>query len=437
MNIRTFPALFALCFLFFISNSSAHVGSHDITLVYTGNLDGELEPCGCSEGGDKGGLKRRANMIDKLRKEDPKLYLISSGGLITSEVTQDKLKSKFILKGMEALDYDAIGVQWKDLSFGADLLINTKLPFIMTNNSSQQFFGKSIINHNHAKLTFLNWLDPNRNPQKNMGDAITNNDTESLAKKLKKAKSKKQLTILSTTLSLKLAQRKLPLDDVDILLIKAKYEEFGEAQKIGDMLVLQPGSRGMRMGKLNLTVSTNGELLKWKHEVIALPPEVGDAPRMDKWYNDYNAEVKADYEKNAAMRKKLESGDSPFAGEMVCKNCHSKEHKKWSSTRHSEAFYSLQDVNKSFDPACIKCHTVGFEVAGGFIDPGVTEKLMHVQCENCHGAAKSHAQSAGQKPTLNKDWGNEKICNQCHIQKHSPDFKFETYWPKISHGKNR
>ena len=434
MNIKI-SSLITFSFLFFVSNTFAHTGSHDITLVYTGNLDGELEPCGCSEGGDKGGLKRRANMIDKLRKEDPKLYLISSGGLITSEVTQDKLKSKFILKGMEALNYDAIGVQWKDLSFGADLLSKTKLPFIMSNNSNQQFFGKSIINHNHSKLTFFSWLDPNRNPQKNMGDSIINNDTESLAKKLKKAKSKNQLIILSTTLPLKLAQKKLPLDNVDILLIKAKYEEYGEALKVNNMLVLQPGSRGMRMGKLNLTVSTDGNLLKWKHEVIALPPEVGDAPRMNQWYDDYNAEVKADYEKNAAMRRKLESGNSPFAGEVVCKSCHSKEHEKWSTTRHAEAFYALQDVNKSFDPACIKCHTVGFETAGGFIDPGITENLIHVQCENCHGAAKAHAQSAGQKPTSNKDWKNEKICQQCHIQKHSPDFEFKTYWPKISHGK--
>ena len=421
--------------LFFMSSSFANADSRDITLIYTGNLDGELEPCGCSEGGDKGGLKRRANIIDNFRKEDPNLYLISSGGLLISEVAQDTLKSRYILKGMEALNYDAIGVQWKDLSFGADTLSKTKLPFIMSNNSNQVFFDKSIINRNHAKLTFFSWLDPNRNPQKNMGDSIVNNDTTALAKKLKKAKANNQITILSTTLRLKIAQRKLPLDDVDILIIKSKYEHYGEAQNIGKMLVLQPGSRGMRIGKLKLTVSTEGKLLKWKHEVIPLPPEVGDAPRMEEWYADYNADVKADYEKRVAIRKKLESGESPFASDTSCKNCHSKEHKKWSSTRHAEAFYTLQDVNKSFDPACIQCHTVGFDVAGGFIDPAITEKLLHVQCESCHGAAKAHADSAGQMPVSNKDWSNDKICGQCHIQKHSPDFKFETYWPKISHGK--
>jgi len=427
-------ALFFTLLLTFTA-SVAQTGNHDITLVYTGNLDGELEPCGCSEGGDKGGIKRRANMIDKLRKEDPQLYLISSGGLLISEVAQDKIKSKYILSGMEVLNYDAIGVQWKDLSYGIDILNNAELPFIMSNNISQDFFDKRIIDNKHAKFTFFSWLDPNRNPQKDMGNKIVNDDVNALANNLKKAKSKKQTTILSTTLPLKLAQRKLPLNNVDILLIKAKYEEYGEPQQINKMLVLQPGSRGMRMGKLNLTVSNDGNLIKWTHKVIPLPEDIGDAPRMEQWYADYNEEVRVEYDKRVALRKKLETGESSFAGEAVCKNCHASEHKKWSQTRHSEAFYSLQDVNKSFDPSCIGCHTVGFETRGGFIDPSLTKNLMHVQCENCHGAAKAHAQSAGVQPVSNKDWDNAKICGQCHVQKHSPDFNFETYWPKISHGK--
>ncbi|MDH5259297.1 MAG: cytochrome c family protein, partial [Gammaproteobacteria bacterium] len=259
------------------------------------------------------------------------------------------------------------------------------------------------------------------------------NNTEKLATALKSAKSRKQLTILASTLSLKQAQKTLPLDDVDILIIKAKYERYSEPQQINNMLVLQPGSRGMRIGKLNLTVTKQGKFTTWKHEVIALPPETGDAPRMADWYAQYNAKVKEDYEKRVEVRKVLESGTSPFAGETACKNCHAKQHEIWFKTRHAEAFYALQDSNKAFDPDCIVCHTVGFEKTGGFIDPAITESLMHVQCENCHGAARKHAESDGKIPVTNKDWPNEKMCTQCHIQKHSPDFVLEKYWPKIAH----
>jgi len=416
-----------------LSNIYAHTGSHDITLVYTGNIDGELEPCGCSEGGNKGGIKRRVNAIDKMRQEDPNLYLISAGGLLVSELPQDRLKSEYILKGLEKVNYDAVGVQWRDLAFGDAFLNSTSLPFIMTNNTNGNFFSKSIINNNHAKLTFFSWLDPNRAPQKEMSSDIIDKKTDKLAAALKIAKSRKQLTILSSTLSLKQAEKQLPLDNVDILIVKAKYEHYSQPHRSGKILILQPGSRGMRIGKLNLTVSGSGSVEKWSHTIIALPPEAGDAPRMDKWYAEYNEKVKEDYEKRVAIKKALKSGVSPFAGEQACKSCHKKEHNIWFNTRHAEAFYALQDANKSFDPNCIICHSVGFEKKGGFIDPAITENLMHVQCENCHGASRKHVETAGKTPVGNSKWPKAKICAQCHIQKHSPDFKLLKYWPKIAH----
>ena len=56
-----------------------------------------------------------------------------------------------------------------------------------------------------------------------------------------------------------------------------------------------------------------------------------------------------------------------------------------------------------------------------------------IPCENCHGAGKEHAKSGGQKPLANKGWSKEKMCGQCHVQKHSPSFDIEKYWPKIVH----
>jgi len=425
--------IFTLFSLLLFTNSFAKPGDHDITLIYTGNLDGELEPCGCSEGGNKGGIKRRVNAIDKLREEDRNLYLISAGGLLVSDMPQDKLKSEYLLKGLAAVSYDAIGVQWRDLAYGTQFLTDTKLPFIISNKAGDAFFTEKQMNNNHAKLAFFSWLDPNSSPQKNMKNDIVTTDTSKLAAALEKAKSGRQLTILSSTLSLKQAQKKLPLDNVDILIVKAKYELYGQPKKTNNILVLQPGSRGMRIGKLKLTVTKLGEISHWQHEVIALPPETGDAPRMADWYTQYNEKVKEDYQKRVEIRKALESGVSPYAGEASCKTCHAKQHDLWFNSRHAEAFYALQDANKAFDPNCIICHTVGFEKKGGFIDPAITENLMHVQCENCHGAARKHVESGGQTPVPNKDWPKEKICSQCHIQKHSPDFKLEKYWPKVAH----
>jgi len=78
---------------------------------------------------------------------------------------------------------------------------------------------------------------------------------------------------------------------------------------------------------------------------------------------------------------------------------------------------------------------LGLDKPGGFLDPMITENMMHVQCENCHGVAKNHVASKGKTKTGNNSWKPEQMCAQCHVQKHSPEFKFDNYWPRIQHGK--
>jgi len=416
-----------------ISDSSQ---PHALTLIYSGNLDGELEPCGCSEEGDLGGIKRRVNMVDRLRRETPGLFLISAGGLLISDTPQDRLISEYILKGLAAMNYDAIGVQWRDLAFGKEYLAQHEIPFVASNMKDNIFRPNKIIKKGQNELGFFQWLDPAADPQRQMqGEhGAASEAIDSLQQDIAIAKQNGATTVLASTLTLEEAQQQLPLDDVDILIIRANYEEYGKPQQISRTLVIQPGSRGMRLGRLDITTTNNGDIQKWQHRIIALPKSVGDAPRMAAWYEEYNATVKEQYEKSVVLRKALETGEGPFAGEQQCHSCHQQEYAAWAKSRHAQAFYTLQDVRKAFDPNCIICHTVGFDKRGGFIDPDTTPLLMHVQCESCHGAAREHAGSGGVSPVANADWSNVRICGQCHTQPHSPGFNFDTYWPKIAHG---
>jgi len=405
------------------------------TLVYSGNLDGELEPCGCSEFGNQGGIKRRVNKIDELRAANPDLFLISAGGLLISDLPQDRLTSDYILKGFAALNYDAIGVQWRDLAFGAAFLQPHNLPLVASNWNGEAFATEKQVRHGDVTLRYFQWLDPAQAPQGEMqgGHSPVKADVTALAERLKAARAQGEVTLLATTLSLADAQQQLPLSDVSILIIESNYERYVDPKLVNGVLVLQPGSRGMRLASVGLEIDKTGRVTTWQHKVMPLPPEVGDAPRMADWYSAYNAEVKAAYKKSVALRKAQKSGESPFAGAQACKVCHQTEYKKWTKSRHSDAFYALQDVNKAFDPNCIACHTVGFNRDGGFIDPESTPDRMHVQCESCHGAARAHVASAGQTPVEHAKKPKAEICVQCHNATHSPLFKVDDYWPKIQH----
>jgi len=408
-------------------------------LVYSGNLDGELEPCGCSEFGNQGGIKRRVQKVDELRAQNPDLFLISAGGLLISDLPQDRLTSDYILLGLAALDYDAVGLQWRDLAFGAAFLQPHALPLVVSNWKGEAFAAEKQIQRGNVTMRYFQWLDPALAPLGSMGGAMQGShaqvasETAHLAAQLKRARKQGEVTLLATTLSLTDAQQQLPLADVSILIIESNYEVYVEPKQVDGMLVLQPGSRGMRLASLDFELDKAGRVTQWQHEVLALPPEVKDASRMAEWYDAYNVEVKAAYQKSVALRKAQKSGESPFASAKACKVCHQAEHKVWSQSRHSDAFYALMDVNKAFDPNCIGCHTVGFNRDGGFIDPESTSGLMHVQCESCHGAARAHVASGGQSPVEHAKKSKAEICVQCHNATHSPLFDVASYWSKIVH----
>jgi 2',3'-cyclic-nucleotide 2'-phosphodiesterase (5'-nucleotidase family) len=405
-----------------------------LTLIYSSNLDGELEPCGCSAEGNLGGIKRRATLLAQLREAQPGLVAISAGGLLSSDGPGDRLKGEYILKGFAAFDYDAVGVQWRDLAYGADFALQAPLPWVISNWQGDAVPAQRIIERGGQRIAFFNWLDPTAAPQKDMQGEhqLVTASPAALQAALSTARQQGMLTVLATTLNAEQAAATVGLEAVDILIQRAAYEEYSEPRQQGTTLVLQAGSRGMRLGRLDLSLQA-GRIKQWTHQVLPMPNTIADAPQLADWYEAYNAEVKAEYLRRVELRKQQKAGESPYVGEEACATCHQEQHRIWFDSQHAIAYEDLEGVNKAFDPQCIKCHVVGFEQPGGFFDINITAHLMGVQCESCHGAGREHVEQAGRTPLPNSDWPREKICAQCHVQKHSPSFDFSRYWPKIAH----
>ncbi len=406
-----------------------------LTLIYSGNLDGELEPCGCSLEGDFGGILRRATVLDQFRKENKELVVISAGGLLSNRPAEhDKLTAEYILKGFSQLNYDAIGFQWQDLAYGKEFL-TVNLPWVVSNWQGKFFSSVQKIQRKSATLSFFSWLDPKQSPFQSMSDQqeVVNDSIVLLEQKLKQAKKLKETTIVTTTLTLDAAKLQLPMQWIDILIAQAAYEEYGEPRWAGSTLILTPGSRGMRLGRLKVIFGAEGNIAEFSHDVIAMPQTVEDATRLSGWYSEYNQKIEKNYQKEVEVSQAQQQGESPYVGAKVCKTCHQSAYDFWKKSRHSKAYRSLSNVNKSFDPACISCHVVGYRKSGGFIASHLTKNLKNVQCESCHGAGAAHAKSQGVTPLENSRWSKEEVCAQCHIQKHSPSFQLSDYWIKVKH----
>ena len=434
--VKLFKSLVFMLIAFYLVQTGC-LGSREkeITIIYSGNLNGELEPCGCAEESNQGGIKRRGTMVKQLRAEKPDLFLISSGGLLTSDNPQDRLTGEYILKGLAAMGYDALGVQWSDLAFGSDFIEGGKLPWVASNWLGDEFPALRVVERAGVRLAFFTWLDPHKAPERQMAGAKTSvsDDPQAINHAMAKTRGDGAVTVLSTTLPLEEVRESITMEEVDILLVQSLNEKYSKPQRIGNTLVLQPGMRGMRLGRLDIHLNRNNRIADFSFEVIRLPASVPDDRSLEEWYLEYLDRGKEDFMRRSRIRKALVSGTSPYMGGEACKGCHAGAYEMWAKSKHAGAYELLKSVNKDYDPDCIVCHTVGFERPGGFADPIATAHLLNVQCESCHGPSRAHADSKGAKPAGNAGWPPEKICEQCHIGSHSPSFEFERYWPEIEH----
>ncbi len=104
----------------------------------------------------------------------------------------------------------------------------------------------------------------------------------------------------------------------------------------------------------------------------------------------------------------LQDSAYTYVGSKKCKICHIKEYKSWEKSEMGQAFETLKpgnaaetkkkfniDLSKDYttDANCLKCHTTGFGLPGGYAIPDPDDKkavrkaktLEGVGCESCHG----------------------------------------------------
>lgn len=119
-----------------------------------------------------------------------------------------------------------------------------------------------------------------------------------------------------------------------------------------------------------------------------------------------------------------------FVTSAACKDCHESEYAVWAGSKHAHAMQTLVEAKADFNTACLPCHVVGWKKVDGFVDATTTPELGNVQCESCHGPALKHILD----PSTPYGRTGRSVCVTCHNKENSPNFDFDTYWPRVKHG---
>ncbi len=432
------------------SESSLHEDStvSSIHIAFTGEENGYLEPCGCSEA-QLGGFPKRHTLINHLRKEDENLILLSLGDIPGKIGRQDEIKMETALSALGHIGYVAHNLGEKDLDMGADLLGYlsqvSNVDFISSNIvdltsqalNLKPYIIKEIKNRELLlKVGILGVLSPDL-IENTYQDLEVTDPVESLKPLINDLVAKTDFLILLSHAeieeSIRIAEACPELD----LIISGHRVDRPDLyiEKVKNTYVIPVGEKGKYLGKITLQLK-HKELGVVQHfnsdsfdiETIAIDESYEDSPEIKTLLKIYQQRLK-DEELAKNVFKTEPPSNLEFISNKDCAACHNKIFKHWEETGHASAYETLVKSGHEYDPECLKCHTVGMDYFTGFETIETTPELRGVGCESCHGPGSKH------KETLSKGYGrvNVEQCIICHESEHSSHFIYEDYWKKIVH----
>ena len=182
-------------------SSSAAVETRNLLVVYTGNLLAELKPCGCAKEEDQGGIERRMQYLNDIRKSNPNLLLVDTGDHFKEPTRQGKLKAETLMIATERMGYDAVALGERDLVYGSKFLEDQPIPFISSNLMLENFpLKKERIKKlsNGLKIAVLAVVDPDLFYLKNHTGLNIAAHEQTVSRKIKGIQNSADIIILLT-----------------------------------------------------------------------------------------------------------------------------------------------------------------------------------------------------------------------------------------------
>lgn len=411
-----------------------------VVLFVSGDSRGYLEPCGCRRD-QAGGLAGRARAIRQVPGGERVVFDV--GDMLSGTRDYDMLKMKYMLRGMELIGYDAVNLGEKEAELDVDklraLLKSSTLPFVSANvvvKSDKKPLTDRFRLVKRGGLTLGVIGVTNCRPEDAGPGVEVRPIMESLAEVVPSVKPQCDfLIVLAFSDEDTIKEIASKFHEVNCILGGDVQQSSGEVQNVNRASVFNVTDKGKVIGRLGLRPSGGGFVID-EGLAIRIAADKQEGPEeFDKLLGDYKQELRdRRYELASVEGMERIAGSEGTANEYVgdasCVSCHQSAHEKWISTAHSHAFSTLKKAKSEYDPDCLRCHSVAYGLASGFIDEAKTPSLENVQCESCHGRGKEHMASkskASLKPVT------PATCVKCHDTENSENFKYATFWPKITH----
>ena len=452
-----------------------------VALLFSGEMDGYIEPCGCAGlENQKGGLKRRHTLIQQLEAKGWPLVSLDMGGEIRRFGPQAEIKYRYVLEALQKLGYAAVGFGSKELQLDANYLAYVLSNFdpaanpVVSSNVAVIDFDIGltkrfrVIEAGGKRIGVATVLGRKHQPSlQNAKDIVWTAPADALRKvlpELERAKCDLHVLLVNADPDEARALAKQFPQFQLVGTTGGAEEPPNHAQKIEgtDAQLIEVGHKGMYVAVVGIYDDPEH---RFRFQRVPLDHRFKDSKAMQAVMVAYQKELQ-DVGLEALVPTDEKHPEGRFIGSALCGDCHTQAAEVFQATPHAQATDTLVhlDPPRHFDPECLSCHTTGwnpqeyFPYVSGYLGLQKTPEMVGNGCENCHGPGAAHvAAESGDEAVSDvelelrrtamrlrilENEGNQegqtlgpvvKKCLECHDLDNSPDFDFQKYWPHVEH----
>ena len=443
-----------------------------VLLIFTGFMNGYVEPCGCAGLENmKGGLSRRHTFFKQLAQQNWNYIAIDAGNLNKGFGRQEEMKYTFVIDdALRLMKYGAAGLGNKELLFPTEFLIaycidvpGSPKRYTSANTAILQFATDCVapfrvLEENGVKIGVVSVTSGALFKEINNPELLFEDPVKKITETLPLLEAEKcTKTVLILHCGIEETKKILSTfpGKFNFAVVSDTPAEPPLKPNFADgTMLIEVGEKGKFAVAVGLFDNPTEPL---RYERVPLDSRFENSKEifaLMKIYQKQLMETGLDGLGVKPMQDRRFDAAGAFAGTNSCKDCHEPSYQIWRKSKHGEAWKSLCEVSKpprNFDPECIACHVVGWNpkeflpYQTGFLSEEKTPHLINVGCESCHGPCGNHVKAESGKDenlkiTLRKEArlsleGNiaKKTCINCHDGDNSPHFDFDTYWKKIIH----
>jgi hypothetical protein len=432
--------------------SSGSTTADRLTIHFTCDAMGRLEPCGCFTG-QHGGLTRLLTWLEENPVEGPALK-VDVGGAISGGADYDIIQYRYMARAYAIMGFAALNMGGRESMLPAETLIklssSSPVPMISASLVSAET-RKSllepwrVVDCGGLKVGVLGVVSPRSVPETGEGVAVLGLN-EAIDRHLPELSKKTDLIVLTAF-----------ADEAELRRIARDYFEFavivggdvpGPTQDIlreNESMIVFTTNQARTVGTIRAAVTgkERHRLSDAKYDIELLWDSIPQHEELLAMVREYRSEVRqtplAIDDPNVVDPNAIPgvATSATFTGSAACKDCHLKDYEIWEKSGHAHAFATLEKKGSEADPHCVSCHSIGFGKPGGYRRPMGSTSLTDVGCESCHGPGSEHvARYRDGKPS------NFRFrplgpgdCISCHYGEFSRPFEWDKFWPDIAHGK--